>query len=313
MTLAAPSRNPDAPKQRVFADDRPATDIELGKSDRAQPRCTPTLNALTIDLEDWAQSTLGHQMPITDRVVRNTDRVLGVLSDHGVRATFFALGKVCEKFPQLLENIASAGHEIASHGWGHQLVSTLTPTQFEADVSRGVAVIESQIGRRPIGYRAPAFSITRECDWVGPVLCRLGFKYSSSIFPIAGKRYGIAGANRFVHRWNNCNLIEFPLSTIRRFNRNFPMSGGGYLRLLPRRIVAGAIRELNREGHPAVIYMHPYEMDVREIAELKRAGWSIHWKTHLHQSLFRGRFCARLKALLSEFRFAPMAEVLGLV
>lgn len=269
-------------------------------------------NALSVDLEDWAQSTLGHEMPITSRVLKNTDRILTLLDRCGLRGTFFALGKVCEKHPGLLSTVAAAGHEIGTHGYGHEPLYSLTPERFRRDLERSIEIIESQIGRRPIGYRAPAFSITRDSLWAGPIMAELGIKYSSSIFPIAGPRYGIPEAPRFPHRWATCNLVEFPLTTVRRFGRNLPVSGGGYFRLLPRPIVSAAIREVNRAGQPAIVYVHPYELDVNEPAVLRRHGWPVGWKTYVRQSLFRGRIRGRLTALFQEFAFAPIAEVLGL-
>ncbi len=269
-------------------------------------------NAMTIDLEDWAQSVLGPQTPITTRVLRNTNRMLNLLARYEVRATFFALGKVCERFPRLLPQIASAGHEIGTHGYGHELLYTMTPDRFRADLERSIDIVASQIGRKPTGYRAPAFSVTRSSMWAGPIMAELGIKYSSSIFPIARKRYGIPDAERFPHRWENCDLIEFPLTTVRRFGRNFPVAGGGYFRLLPHPVLARAIREVNGQSQPVVVYIHPYELDVNELAELRRQGWSIRWKTYINQSLFRGRIRGRLAALFQEFRFTTMAEVLGL-
>lgn len=270
------------------------------------------VNALTVDLEDWTQSVLGPRLPITDCVLRNTDRMLTLLAGCGVRATFFALGKVCERFPQLVPAIASAGHEIGTHGYGHEPVHRMTPERFREDIERSITVIESQSGRHPIGYRAPAFSITSGSLWAGPILHDLGIRYSSSIFPIAGRRYGMPSARRFPHQWENCPLLEFPLSTIRRFGQNLPVSGGGYFRLLPGAIVSESIREVNRQGQPVVVYVHPYELAVNEIAELRRRGWRIGFKRNLMQSLFRGRMKGRLTRLFGTFRFAPMADVLGL-
>jgi polysaccharide deacetylase family protein (PEP-CTERM system associated) len=271
---------------------------------------TEIVNAFTVDLEDWTQSVLGPTAPITERVLANTDCTLELLARFRVRATFFALGKVCEKFPQLLPRIAAAGHEIASHGYGHELLHDLTPEDFREDIARSIDVIESQTGRRPIGYRAPAFSITTRTRWAGPILAESGFQYSSSIFPFAGRRYGIADAPRFPHRWATCHLTEFPLTTVRIIGRNFPVAGGGYLRLLPAAVVAAAIRRVHREGQPTVLYMHPYELAPDEIRDLRRSGWRIAWRTQLTQSIFRSRMVKRLDYLLKRFRFVPMAEVL---
>jgi polysaccharide deacetylase family protein (PEP-CTERM system associated) len=270
------------------------------------------VNAFSVDLEDWMQSTIGPDEPITPRVIANLDRMLKLLERHGVRATFFCLGKVCEIYPQLIERVVEAEHEIASHGYGHELVYTITPERFRADLERSIEIIERQAGRRPIGYRAPAFSVTRESLWAAPILVELGFKYSSSVFPIRGSRYGMPDAPRFPYKWDSCDLLEFPLTTVPLVGRNLPMCGGGYFRLLPWPILASAIGRVNREGHPVVVYMHPYEMDVNELAELEREGYRFSRKTYVGQSLFRGRIHGRLSRLFSEFRFGTMAEVLGL-
>ena len=269
-------------------------------------------NAMTIDLEDWMQGALDPSYPITARVLPNVERLLRLLARHDVRATFFALGKVCEKFPQILEMVTEGGHEIATHGYGHELVSHLTRERFREDLERSIAIIERQTGRRPIGYRAPAFSITRECAWAGPILAECSIKYSSSVFPIRGRRYGTPDAPRFPHRWKDCDLLEFPLSTVRVLGRNLPMCGGGYFRLLPWAALRWAIRRVHAERQPVVVYMHPYEMDVGEAADLARQGYPISARRRFTQSLFRSRIHHRLSRMFRRFRFAPMADVLGL-
>lgn len=270
------------------------------------------VNAMTIDLEDWPQSVLSPDLPITDAVLRNTDRLLDLLARRGVRATFFALGKVCERHPGLLPAIAAAGHEVATHGYGHELVYRMSPGVFRDDVRRSIDIIGAQIGRLPIGYRAPGFSITARSRWAGPILAELGIRYSSSIFPIRGSRYGIADAPRYPHRWPTCPLIEFPLTTVRGLGHNLPVAGGGYLRLLPGPLIARAIASINRGGHPAVVYMHPYELAVNEVAGFRRQGWPVSAGMHFMQSLFRGRVRARLIELWRRFAFAPLSEVLQL-
>lgn len=272
----------------------------------------PILNAMTIDLEDWMQSTLGPDHPITSRVIPNLERFLRLLAKHDVRATFFSLGKVCEKFPILLEMVAEAGHEIASHGYGHELLYDISPERFREDLDRSIEIIERQTGTKPLGYRAPAFSVTRKSWWAGPILAQAGFKYSSSVFPIQGRRYGVPDAPRFPHKWQECDLTEFPLTTAQLLGRNLPVCGGGYFRLLPFPILRRAIRQVNGQGHPVVVYMHPYEMDVYEVADLKRQGYPISRKLQLTQSLFRSRIYPRLERMFEEFRFGPMAEVLNI-
>ena len=268
--------------------------------------------------------------------------MLSLLERHNVKATFFALGKVCEKFAELLPRVAAGGHEIASHGYGHDLLFNMTPESFREDVRRSVGIIGEQIGVAPIGYRAPAFSITRQSQWAGPILAELGFKYSSSIFPIRGSRYGIAGTPTFPFRWDGwlmprgadsddalpkpdsrspvpnrwvqthpTDLIEFPMTTLMFAGRRWPVCGGGYLRLLPACFLKSAIRQAHRHGQPAVVYIHPYELDVSEVRELMRSGWRFGRKTALTQSLFRCFIKQRLADIFRTFRFAPMREVLG--
>lgn len=271
------------------------------------------LNAMTIDLEDWAQGALDPRYPVTNRVRVNLDRVLTLLDRHHVRATFFALGKVCEAFPDMLPRIRDAGHEIGSHGYGHELIYHLSPELFAADVHLSIEVIETQTGRRPVGYRAPAFSITKASLWAGPILEEAGFRYSSSIFPIRKRRYGIADSPRFPHRWPALELLEFPITTLRWLGRNWPVCGGGYSRLIPAALMAHAIRRAHREGQPAVVYLHPYELAPGEVAALRREGFRVNWRRRLMQELWRSRVADRLSRLLREFEFAPMGEVLGLL
>ena len=303
-------------------------------SDPTPPaRRAVVVNAFTVDLEDWAYGLLGGETPITSRVVGNVERMLALLEQHNVKATFFALGKVCKKFPELLPRVAAGGHEIASHGYGHDLVYNMTPESFREDVRRSVGIIGEQTGAAPIGYRAPAFSITRQSLWAGPILAELGFKYSSSIFPIRGSRYGIADAPVFPFNWDDwltarkagvCGaagqpearspkpgLIEFPMTTLAFAGRRWPVCGGGYLRLLPARFLKAAVRQAHRQGQPAVVYMHPYELDVSEVCELERAGWRFGRQTALTQSLFRCFIKRRLADIFRTFKFAPMREVLG--
>ncbi len=311
--------------------------------DPALPAYRPVVvNAFTVDLEDWAHGLLGGETPITSRVVSNVERMLALLERHNVKATFFALGKVCEKFPELLPRVAACGHEIASHGYAHDLVFNMTPESFREDVRRSVDLIGEQTGAAPIGYRAPAFSITRQSLWAGPILAELGFKYSSSIFPIRGSRYGIAGAPAFPFHWEDwltarqagvsgaagkpearglapnrwvqthpTGVIEFPMTTLAFAGRRWPVCGGGYLRLLPTCFLKAAVRQAHRIGQPAVVYMHPYELDVSEVRELERVGWRFGRKAALTQSLFRCFVKRRLADIFQTFKFAPMREVLG--
>lgn len=276
---------------------------------------TPTfggrvLNAMTVDLEDWPIAVLGPEHEISGRVIENTKRVLQVLSWHHVRATFFVLTKVALRFPELVQEVHAAGHEIASHGHGHELLTQISPRRFEEDVRLSVQILTDLVGERPIGYRAPAFSIMEETRWAGRILADLGFKYSSSVFPIRHPRYGIAGAPRGVHRWSDCGLIECPPATVRMMGRNWPIAGGGYFRLLPGSMVRWGVQRMNRAGMPAVLYLHPYELDVSGVGEHAAEGARMGAYHYLTQGLFRGRIEHRLHRLLESFSFAPLRELL---
>ena len=213
-------------------------------------------NALTFDLEDWYQSTFDINAPIRDVVLDQTGIVLEILAEAGVSATFFALGLVAEKFPDLVKTIAKQGHEIATHGYRHQLIFTQTPSEFEADLQRSIALLEDLTGQKVVGHRAPDFSITAESLWALDILREQSILYDSSIFPIKHRRYGIKRFQREIHYItpssreftsplnSNNALIEFPLSTISLFGTNFPVCGGGYLRLMPYIVTRKAIKKL---------------------------------------------------------------------
>jgi polysaccharide deacetylase family protein (PEP-CTERM system associated) len=207
--------------------------------------------------------------------------------------------------------IASAGHEIASHGYGHELIYRQKPEQFEVDVRRSMDIIQAQVGQPPVGYRAPAFSITRRSLWAGPILAKLGFRYSSSVFPIRKRRYGLPNVPRSPHRWPDSQLIEFPLTTVRIAGRNWPACGGGYTRLLPAAVMAYAIRSLNHFGHPAVIYLHPYELAAGEVAAFAHSGIPVSAVRRFTQELWRSRVQSRLSQLFEEFGFSTMSAALA--
>jgi polysaccharide deacetylase family protein (PEP-CTERM system associated) len=270
----------------------------------------PVVNVLTIDLEDWPIAVLGPEHGITGRVVENTKRCLQILRWHHVKATFFVLGKVAERFGALIKEVHAAGHEIASHGYGHELLTAIGPRRFEEDVRRSIEILSNIVGERPIGYRAPGFSIVATTRWAGPILSDLGFRYSSSVFPIRHRRYGIPDAPRHIHRWEGCRLIECPPATLRSMGRNWPIAGGGYFRLLPGPIARRAIRRLNKARLPAILYIHPYELDLDGIRCHKEQGLEVGLVRHLTQQLFRGRVERRLHRLCEQFRFTPMRELL---
>ena len=268
---------------------------------------TEITNLLTVDVEDWQQSTLDPSLPISERALCNTRRMLDILSACGAQGTFFIQTLVAEKYPELVGEIARGGHEIATHGHGHIPLFKLTPDAFAADLQLSLKILKS-LSPHPIrGYRAPDFSIRKDTLWAWEILKDQGLRYSSSIYPIRGRRYGFPGFKEQPHEVGK-GLWEIPLSTIRLAGRNWPVAGGGYFRIFPLWFTRWAIRRLNREGRPAVVYLHPYELDAREIRQFRRRIPSL---LYLTQSLNRSRTEAKIRTLLREFKFRPIQETIS--
>jgi polysaccharide deacetylase family protein (PEP-CTERM system associated) len=265
-------------------------------------------NALTIDFEDWYQ---GLEIPHTrwaefeDRIAPIGRRLLELLAAAGTRATFFVLGHVAERFPELVREIAAAGHEIGTHGYSHRLVYQQTPATFRAELRRSIDTLAELTGRPVLGHRAPFFSITRRSLWALEILTELGIRYDSSIFPVRNYRYGIADAPRWPYQVSSAPLWEFPISTWRLGGRNLPVAGGAYFRLYPYAVTRQAFRSINRQRRPAVFYLHPWEIDPDHprIPLPRRIALT-------HYANLRATE-GRLRRLLTDFRFAPMREVLG--
>ena len=227
-------------------------------------------NALSVDVEDWFQVGAFENVIARDawealpaRVERNTERVLALFAEAGVKATFFTLGWVAQRHPALLRRIAEAGHEVASHGWDHKRVFTLSAAEFRADLERARLAIEDACGVSPAGYRAPSFSIDARTPWAHETLAELGYAYSSSVAPIAHDHYGWREAPRFAWRpLPDAELIELPVTTVALAGRRFAAGGGGFFRLLPYAFSSWAIERVNEaEERPAVFYFHPWEVD----------------------------------------------------
>lgn len=227
-------------------------------------------NALSVDVEDWFQvgafeHTIGRADwdGLTHRVERNSDAVLALLDEAGVKATFFTLGWVAERYPALMRRIAGAGHEIASHGYDHARVFTMTADQFRNDLKKSQQLIEDASGMPLTGYRAPSFSIDRRTPWAHEVLAEQGYAYSSSVAPIAHDHYGWPESPRFA--WKpvaGSAMVELPVTTAKWMGRTLAAGGGGFFRLLPYGFSRWAIRQVNREDQrPAIIYFHPWEID----------------------------------------------------
>jgi polysaccharide deacetylase family protein (PEP-CTERM system associated) len=228
------------------------------------------LNALSVDVEDWFQvgafeRTIAREdwAGLTHRVERNTDAVLALFEDAGVKATFFTLGWVAERYPSLMRRIVEAGHEIASHGYDHARVFTFDGAGFRADLRKARAILEDTSGQAVIGYRAPSFSIDRRTPWAHEVLAEEGYVYSSSVAPIRHDHYGWPESPRFA--WKpvaGSPLVELPVTTAKLAGRTLAAGGGGFFRLLPYGFSRWAIRQVNgREERPAIIYFHPWEID----------------------------------------------------
>lgn len=239
------------------------------------------------------------------RVERNVDRLLQVFSDHSVRATFFTLGWIAERYPEMVRRIVAAGHELASHGYSHVRVTQQTHEQFRQDVLRTHKLLED-IGSQPIrGYRAASYSIGRDNLWALDVLKECGYQYSSSIYPIRHDLYGMPEAPRFPFLHRSGGILEIPISTVELGSRKFPCGGGGYFRLFPYFISRWAIDRVNRlDQRPCVFYFHPWEIDPDQPRQQ-----NIGVKTRIRHYLNLGRFEARLNRLLRDFRWGRMDEV----
>jgi polysaccharide deacetylase family protein (PEP-CTERM system associated) len=273
---------------------------------------TPSIaNLLTVDVEDWHQSTLNFDLPVSRRVCDNTYRLLDMMAAAGVHATFFVLGLVAARFPEVVRRIAQGGHEVATHGWSHRPVYSLGAEGLRREVRDSVVALEDQTGAKVLGFRAPDFSIREDSFWAFGVLAEEGIVYDSSIYPIAGPRYGMRSAFRqpwLIRCQAGGELIELPLTTVEWLGVRAPVAGGGYFRLLPYALTRAAIRRVNRGGMAANAYFHPYELDTEEIRTSKHR---IPFKLRLTQNLFRGRVEARLRRLLADFRWVPAQDVLA--
>jgi polysaccharide deacetylase family protein (PEP-CTERM system associated) len=270
-------------------------------------------NALTIDVEDYyhvsafdSPSKRAHWHEFESRVAANTDRLLALFAEVQVRATFFVLGWVAERYPALVGRIADAGHEVASHGYFHQLVYELDPASFREDLRRARTAIESATGMPVRGYRAPSFSITKRSLWALDVLVEEGYQFDSSVFPIVRDRYGLPGAARQVHRLSAAggSIVEVPPSTVRIAGVTIPVAGGGYFRLYPYDVTRRAIRRLNRrETMPAVVYLHPWELDPLQPRQQGSALSRFRHYVNLESTE------SRLRRLLRDFTFGPIGDL----
>jgi polysaccharide deacetylase family protein (PEP-CTERM system associated) len=280
------------------------------------PNAARPVNAFSVDVEDYFQvAALASAIPVESwparelRVEANTEVILKLCAEKNIRGTFFILGWVAEKSPQLVKRIGAAGHEIACHGYSHQLIYRQTPEVFRQETFRAKRFLEDTIGKAVTGYRAASFSITPDSLWALDTLIDAGFEYDSSVFPIHHDRYGIPGASPEPGRIvapSKRTLVEFPMSAAKFFGVQVPVSGGGYFRILPYWVTRAGLKQINEQaGRPFTFYLHPWEVDpgqpkVKNISAFSR----FRHYTNLHKCE------ARLRRVLSDFSFGTMREVL---
>jgi len=270
------------------------------------------VNAMTVDVEDYFQVSAFETTVARDewdryphRVADNTERILDLFAQHGVKGTFFTLGWVAERFPQLVERIATEGHEVASHGWQHTRVNTQTPAQFSEDIERTRQVLMDLSGQPVLGYRAASYSIGRSESWAWDALADAGHTYSSSIVPIRHDLYGIPDAPRFSFRTAQDRLLEIPITTVPLGGRNINCGGGGWFRLFPYSFSRWAINRVNQsDAEPAIFYFHPWEIDPDQP---RPDGLSA--KARFRHYLNLNRTYARLQHLLRDFSWGRMDEI----
>lgn len=274
---------------------------------------TDVVNAMTVDVEDYFQvSAFEPYVARPDwetrqpRVADNMHRILDLFAEHGVQATFFTLGWVAERHPDIVRRLVAEGHELASHGWSHVRVTQQDPAAFRQDVTRTKHLLEDLGGVEVKGYRAASYSIGRDNLWALDELQGAGYRYSSSIFPIQHDLYGMPEAPRFGFRPNGDDFVEFPVTTVQLGGRNLPCAGGGWFRLLPYPVTRWALRRVNRaERQSAIFYFHPWEIDPQQP---RQDG--LDRRTRFRHYLNLHRTESRLKRLLQDFAWGSMDRVL---
>ena len=271
------------------------------------------MNAISFDIEEHFQvaafdcaARRRHWNTQESRVERNTQVILDVLEERGIKATMFVLGWVAERNKILVKRIVDAGHELASHGYGHELVTVQNPQEFREDVSRAKKILEDIGGEPVLGYRAPTFSITKETEWALPILVEEGYRYDSSVVPIVHDYYGIPGANPAIHtlKTDSGPIVEVPPSTCEFAGLKIPIAGGGYFRLFPYPLLKKLLRRVEAQGQPLIMYLHPWELDP---GQPRMSGSFISQFRHY---LNLGKVHGRLTQLLQDFSFGPIRSLL---
>jgi len=273
-------------------------------SDPALPQ-----NAFTVDVEDWYQSCLDYDAPITERVVRNMDRVLSVLDEAKIKGSFFVQGRVAETFPNLVQSLVAEGHEVQSHGYSHRPLYAMSPAELKEELTRAKQTVEDAAGTLVTGFRAQDFSILEANLWALETLAEVGFELDSSIFPMRSRHYGVANWRlepHYVVLDGSFRILEVPVAIWSAGRMRMPVAGGGYFRLLPRQVIERGLRSIAASGRPAVVYCHPYEFNSDELADYP----GIPWQLRLSQGIGRGQFTNRIRTLLTKFSFGRLTDVL---
>lgn len=277
----------------------------------AAPSPPSPVCALTVDVEDWYQSCIDFDAPISERVVGNTGLLLEVLEARGARATFFVQGLVAEAFPGLVRDLVSAGHEVQSHGHTHRPLDRMSPAQLREELARGKAAVEDAAGVAVTAFRAPDFTIGTTNLWALELLAEAGFRVDSSIFPLRTRRYGIGGwelAPHVLELNGGGSLLEAPVAVAALGRLRIPVAGGGYVRLAPAAVLRRFLQGIVASGRPPVVYCHPYEFNTTELAEYRGR---VPERFRRAQGLGRSAFAPRLANLLAAMRFGRLDHVLA--
>lgn len=270
---------------------------------------TPPKNAFTVDVEDWYQSCLDYDAPISDRVIANTARVLELLEDVDVKATFFVQGRVAETYPRFVGELVAAGHEVQAHGYSHRPLHRMGRETLRDELERAKTTVEDAAGTAVTAFRAQDFSVLAGNLWALETMAEVGFEVDSSIFAMRARHYGIGGWPLAPHRLvlgDGVRLLEVPVAIWALGRFRLPVAGGGYFRLLPERAIAAGLRAVAAAGRPAVVYCHPYEFNPDELADYPQAPRRF----RVAQGLGRRKFAERVRSLLASRDFGRLSDVI---
>ncbi len=282
-------------------------------AEKGQAALLPIRNAMTCDVEDYFQVSAfaphisrDSWTSLSCRVEANIDRILALMDEGQVKGTFFTLGWIAERYPAMVKRIVDSGHELASHGYAHLRASDQSAEEFLDDITRSKALLEDIGGQKVLGYRAPSFSIGSRNLWALDSLLQAGYRYSSSIYPIAHDHYGMPDASRFAFYPNGKDgLLEVPITTVRLMQKNLPAGGGGYFRLFPYAVSRWFLQRVNNDDkQPGIFYFHPWELDPGQPRQQ-----NIGMKTRFRHYVNLGRMEGRIKALTRDFRWGRMDEI----